>query len=274
MTARLLVGTPLPDVQGHVAAQCHLCQLPILQEKKDLVTGPMQPDDVQRRIAHVAFVRCSGRHTFVFRPSFAFTLPHWTLWAAHFPFFSQLGDLKSISISSFFRHYVQGDERTLLEDISREEVGTDVRIDERAEGLTVRRNRQLPSESGSKRARHAARTSLAHSIPWTLCANTHYPSDPSGAKRPPRSASPTKFGKSQRQPLVKAPSPKVVGPRPSILPHTAGQCNLDATKASSQQIPPTFGALSSATIGSLRCSSQSANLVLFLPLISSSRVES
>ena len=115
----------------------------------------MQPDGVQRTIAHVAFTRCGGRHTFVFRPSFAFTLPLWTLWAAYFSFFSQLGDLKPIPVTSFLRHHVQVDERTFLEDISREEGGADVRFDERAESLTVRRNRRLREEIshvGSRRA--------------------------------------------------------------------------------------------------------------------------
>ena len=67
----------------------------------------MLPDDEQRIIAHVAYVRCGGR-TFVFRPSCAFTLPLWTLWAAHFPFFT-----------------LQGDERTLLEDFSKTAALTD-----------------------------------------------------------------------------------------------------------------------------------------------------
>ena len=68
-------------VQGHVATRSQLCQLPILQEKRDLATRHMQPDDVQRILAHVAFSGATRRHTFVFRPSFAFTLPHWTPWA-------------------------------------------------------------------------------------------------------------------------------------------------------------------------------------------------
>ena len=34
-----------------------------------------------------------------------------------------------------------------------------------------------------------------------LCVNTHYPPDPSWAKRPPRSVFPTNFGGSQRPPL-------------------------------------------------------------------------
>ena len=66
-------------VQGDVAAQSHLCQLPILQEKGDLATRPIQPDDVQHIVAH--FSRATGRHT----SGFVSTLPHWTLWAAHFP---------------------------------------------------------------------------------------------------------------------------------------------------------------------------------------------
>ena len=90
-------------VQDHVATQSHLCQLPNLQEKRDLVTKPMQPGDVQR-VAHIAFTRATRRHTFVFRPSFAFTLPPWTLGAAHFPFVPQIKSMTSIfSASSLFR---------------------------------------------------------------------------------------------------------------------------------------------------------------------------
>ena len=66
-----------------------------------------------------------------------------------------------------------------------------------------------PSESGRRRARHAARTSLAHSTPWILCVSTHYPSDP------PRSASPTDFGGSLRKPLENASFPPALGPKPS-----------------------------------------------------------
>ena len=69
VTAILLVGAPLPrlihpltqHVQGHVTTQCHLCQLPILQEKRDLVTRHTQPDDVQRIVAHIAFSGATGR---------------------------------------------------------------------------------------------------------------------------------------------------------------------------------------------------------------------
>ena len=35
-----------PHVQGHATTQCHLCQLAVLQEKGDLVTRPIQPDDI------------------------------------------------------------------------------------------------------------------------------------------------------------------------------------------------------------------------------------
>ena len=128
MTAGLSENTPTTRPHSFPDSLLPPLPTPILQEKRDLVTGPMQPDDVQRIIAHVAFTRCGGRHTFVFRPSFAYTLPLCTLWAAHFPVSPQHGDLKSIPISSFFRHYVQGDERTFLEDVSREKGGADVRL--------------------------------------------------------------------------------------------------------------------------------------------------
>ena len=37
-------------VQGHVATQSHLRQLPIVQERGDLVTNPIQPDDFQEPV--------------------------------------------------------------------------------------------------------------------------------------------------------------------------------------------------------------------------------
>ena len=112
----------------------------------------------------------------------------------------------------------------------------------------------VPFVSGRKRARHAAHTSLAHSIPWTRCANTHYPSDPSWAKRPPPQIGFShKLWRKPTPAITRHPSAKqALGPRPLIqIFHTH------------------FRALSSATIGSLRCSSQSANLVLFLPWLPS-----
>ena len=105
-----------------------------------------------------------------------------------------------------------------------------------------------PSESARKRARHTARTSLAHSTPRMLCVNTHYPSDPSRAKCPSRSAFLTNFGGSQHRPLEIASSTRFSGQQthqPEFSTH--------------------FRALSSATIGSMRCSSHSSNRVLFLP---------
>ena len=78
---------------------------------------------------------------------------------------------------------MQGDRRALLEDISREEESTDVSIEEGAEGHCPAPS-LAPPESGRKGARHAARTSLAHSVPWMLCVNTHHPLDSSRDKRP------------------------------------------------------------------------------------------
>ena len=49
----------------------------------------------------------------------------------------------SITVFSFFRNYVQGDNRALLEDISREEGSADVSIEEGAEGLTARHRRRI-----------------------------------------------------------------------------------------------------------------------------------
>ena len=146
-----------------MAAWCHLCQIPMLQEKGYLVTRPTQPGDVQRFVARIAFPRATLRHTFVFRPSFAFTLPHWTVLAAHLPFFPQLRDLKSISTHRFFRHYVQGDERTLLKDISREAGEADARVDERDEGLIAWRNRLLLLNQEEKA--HAMRPVLPWHVP-------------------------------------------------------------------------------------------------------------
>ena len=99
----------------------------------------------------------------VFRPNFASALPHWTIVAAHLPFFSQLRDLKSIPTHCFFRHYVQGDERTLLENISREAGEADARVDERAEGLIVRCNRLVLLNQEEKEL--ATRPVLSRHVP-------------------------------------------------------------------------------------------------------------
>ena len=70
-----------------------------------------------------------------------------------------------------------------------------------------------PSESGRKRARRAAHTSLARSIPWMLCVNTHYPSDPSWSLTPSRKPAPA---------ITKHPSAKHSG---TNFPHTSGLCS-------------------------------------------------
>ena len=120
-----------------------------------------------------------------------------------FPFFTQLGDLKSITVSSFFRHDVQGQERTLL---------SDIRIDDRAEGLTVQRNRQLFLNQ-EERARHAARSSLGRSNAWKLCVDAHCPTRPIKAKRPPRWAFPQTSEEANSSHWRKH-LPKVLGPKP------------------------------------------------------------
>ena len=76
-------------VQGHVTTQCHLCQLPILQEKRDLATRPVP--SLQEPLDDA------------FSSSDQASLP------AHVPFVPQTRDVTSVS--SFFRNYVQGDER-------------------------------------------------------------------------------------------------------------------------------------------------------------------
>ena len=121
-----------PHVQGHVTAQCHLCQLTILQEKRDLVTGPMQPDDVQRIIADIAFTRCGGRLASSSSDQASPSLSHIGLFGQPIFHSSNTGDLKSIHV--FFRNYVQGEKRTLLEDISGEK---EVRMSELMKRLKV-----------------------------------------------------------------------------------------------------------------------------------------
>ena len=108
-------------VQGHVAALCHPCQLPILQEKRDLVTGPTQPDDEQRNVAHIAISRATTRRTFVFRQA----SPSLSIGLFGQPTFNSSPSLPP------------------LKDISRETGEADARIDEKAAGLTVRRNRRF-----------------------------------------------------------------------------------------------------------------------------------
>ena len=161
-----------------MATESHLCQLPILQAKRDLVTRPIQPNDVQRVVYHIAFS----------------------------PLVPQTRSMAPICVSSFFRNRVQGGKR------------------EKSRYLAPS---AAPSESGRKRARRAALTTF-HSVDG--CAQTH-------------TIHRIQVG------------PNTVETSNTNFPHISGLCP-------------------SATIGSLRCSSQSANLVLFLPRMLSSRVGS
>ena len=90
---RAFPGTARPGPCGKLKAT--LASSLILQENGDLVTRPIQPDDVQRIVAHVAFSRAIRAHTLVFRPSSVSLLSHWVLWAAHFPFITQTRDVTS-----------------------------------------------------------------------------------------------------------------------------------------------------------------------------------
>ena len=67
-------GTACPGAIWQLKS--HLCQLPILQEKSDLATRPVQPDDVQRIVAHIAFSRATGRHTLSFSDQASSSLFH------------------------------------------------------------------------------------------------------------------------------------------------------------------------------------------------------
>ena len=62
-------------VQGDVTTQGHLRQFPILKEARDLVTRPVQSDDVQRSVAQIVLTRISRGDTPTFRPRFARIFP-------------------------------------------------------------------------------------------------------------------------------------------------------------------------------------------------------
>ena len=124
-----------------------------------------------------------------------------------------------------------------------------------AEGLTDRHRRPLLLNQEEKRARHAARASLAHSNAWRLCAGALSIGSKS-ARRPPRSAFLHKLWTKPTPALARHPSTK----------HSAETSNTN--------FPYNFRALSSATVGSLRCSCQSATPVLLLCTMLSSRVGS
>ena len=138
MTASLLVSTPTTKPHAFPDATCSgpcgrlvpPLPTPILQEKRDLVTGPMQPNDVQRIIAHVAFTRCGERHTF------------------RLPTKLRLHPLTWDSLDSPFSILLPARGRNPSSSLSSSAITCkarrpDARIDERAESLTVRRNRRL-----------------------------------------------------------------------------------------------------------------------------------
>ena len=199
-------------IQGHVATQSHLCQLP-LQEERDFATRPIQPDDVQRIFVHSVFPRATGRTHFRLPTKLRLHSP--TLDSLGSPFSirspGQEHDIHLLRLLPSSEIKCKAISAHSLEDISRDEGSTDVSTEEGAENLITSASSSAPSESERKRARHAAHTSLAHSTPWMLCLNTHNPSDPSWAKRPPRSVSATNFGGSQQQPSDNAPSTKHSG---------------------------------------------------------------
>ena len=142
--------------------------MPPLPAPNPAGTRPIQPDDVQRIVAHIAFTRGTRRHAFVFRPNFAFTLPHWALWAAHFPFIHDIHHRLFLLPQLRARR----DERT--QDISRDDGSTDVGIEDRAEGLTALPRCPLLLNQKGKEKELAMRPALPWHIPLHgLCAQTH-----------------------------------------------------------------------------------------------------
>ena len=165
----------------------------------------MQPDDVQRIIAALEDASSSSDQA---SPS----LSHIGLFGQ--PIFHsspQTRDLKSISVSSFFRNYVQGEERTLLENISREEV----RMSALKKGLKVSPTGSIPCSFCIRKKKSSP---CGPHFPGTFRSmdNTRYPSDPSRARRPLRLAFPMNFGGSQHLPLRQRSFRQSLGPRPLI----------------------------------------------------------
>ena len=163
----LATAAPLPGlmhflvqhVQGHVAAQCHFCQLPILQEKRDLVTGPIQADDMQRFVAHIDFTRAATGRIFILRPSFAVTFP-------------QTRDGTSITVSSFFRNSCKARTAHFLRTSAEKRASTDVSIEEGAERLTDPHRRPILLNREEKEL------AMRPVLPWHIplhggCAQTH-----------------------------------------------------------------------------------------------------
>ena len=153
----------------------------------------MQPNEVQRVVSHNAFTKASRWRTHFRLPTkLRLHSLTWGSLGSHSPFVHQTPGITSTCASCFFRKQVQGEKRALLEDITGEKKG--VRMSALMKGMKVSLPSPAPSESARKRARRAAHTFLAHSTPWTLCVGTHYPLDPSRARRPPRSGFTKKVG--------------------------------------------------------------------------------
>ena len=223
VTTGLLAAVQLPGpvhflaqhVHGHVTTQCHLCQLPILQEKRDLATRPIQPDDVQRLVTYVAF---SSHWKTLFRPP--------TKLRHHSPILDSLGSPFSIPPPDLendihHRHF-------LLQQL---------RARQRAHASWGHQQRR--GEYGCRHWRKARKVSLSGTIagsfwirkkkelsmrpvlPWHIpphgcCAQTHHPSDPSRAKHPPRSAFPTKLWRKPTPAIARHSLHKALGPTPPV----------------------------------------------------------
>ena len=131
-----------------MATQSYLCQLPILQEKRDLATRPMQPDDVQRIVAHIVLsVRLRTRLRLL------------TKLRPHFP------TLETSAIEC------RTSSTRFLKTSTEKKGGTDVSIEEGAEGLTARHRRRLLLNQEAKEV--ARRPVLPWHIPLLLgCAQT------------------------------------------------------------------------------------------------------
>ena len=184
-------------VQGHVAAQCYLSQLPILQENRDHATKP-------HATRWHATLRC--KHSLHILPSRE-PLED-TLSSSDQASPSLSPTLVSLGNPLSLRPLDQESSPPLPSSaITCKAMSAHILRTSAEKGVRMSALRR-------RRARHAARTSLAHSTPWMLCVNTHHPSDPSRATRPPRSASPTNFGGSHHQPLENTPFTKYEGQDP------------------------------------------------------------
>ena len=98
-------------------------QLPILQEERD---KPIQPDDVQRTVAHIVFSRIPWRNAFVFGPCFTFIFLMGNRISVCLP---NKSSTTTLTIFSLFRYQVQTDKRALGASPEKKE-GADVSYEE------------------------------------------------------------------------------------------------------------------------------------------------